>query len=264
MKWLRVRLEGANGLALSEKQLLSVYASDLEFEPEERRLRLLPDGTVELQVNRQPLMLHAKLDLPFYGNIWVTADNRGEGYGGDFVDFVSEAVRTYLFEARRLSEGLRLSPAAQGHLLAAEEYQHMANRGRKTGENRLYALSHAVWAAELILFEACRERLGREPRSPQDLLLGCNVFRYTTSSAHYARYFAKAFNFATLPFYPARTVKRQGQYDYAGVDPALQFLEEKGIRAKGHPLWFGMESSNPAWLRSLSGKALTDAAVQIA
>lgn len=264
MKWTRVRLEGTNGLALSEKQLLSVYASDLEFEPEERRLRLLPDGTVELQVNQDPFMLHAKLDLPFYGNIWVTADNRGEGYRSDFVDFVSEAIRSYLHEARKLASGQRLSPTAQGHLLAAEEYQHMANRGRKTGENRLYALSHAIWAAELILFETCQEKLRRTSRSAKDLLFGCNFFRFTAANVPYAKYFAKAFNFATLPFYPARTSRSPGEYDYSGVDPALQFLEEKKIKPKGHPLWFGMETSNPAWLKSLKGKELTRAAVQIA
>lgn len=264
MAAVRVRLEGVNGLALAEKQLLSLYASNLEFEPDERRLRVLPDGTVELQVECMPYMLHAKLDLPGYGNIWVTADNFGEGYRGDFVDFVSEAVRCYLAAARRLMEGEQPSVQARGHLLAAEDYEHMANRGRKTGENRLYALSHAVFAAELALFERSRRQLAVQPRTPDNLLLGCNIFRYTTGDAPYAKRFANAFNFATLPFYPGRTVRERGQYDYRGVDPALQFLEDKGIRAKGHPLWFGAEGSNPAWLKALKGTELVRAAEEIA
>lgn len=263
MNRIHVRLEGANGQALSERQLLSVYASDLEFEPDERRLRILSDGTVELTVSRRPYMLHAKLDLPLYGNIWVTADNLGEGYRDDFVDFVSEAVRTYISEAKRLAEDICLPVKARGHLEAALGFEHLANRGKKTGENRLYALSHAVYAAEFALFERAQAKLGQNPKKPGELLLGCNIFRYTSPDTAYAKLFAKAFDFATLPFYPGRTVPKRGQYDYRGIDGALSFLEQNKIKAKGHPLWFGAEGSNPGWLKALKGKELFTAAEEI-
>ena len=108
MDWIHVRLDGPGGIAV-EQQLKSVYISGMDFEPEERRQRILPDGMLEIYNRKSPYMVHAKMNLPLYGNIWVMAHNQGEGYTGDFVDFVSEAVRTYLYEADRLSQGLELS-----------------------------------------------------------------------------------------------------------------------------------------------------------
>ena len=246
MQWIHVRLDGPGGVALSKPQLESVYASGLDFEPDERRQRILPDGTVELFVTAMPYMVHAKINLPLYGSIWVMADNFGEGYTGDFVDFVSEAIRTYLREAKSYSEGIILSPTAQGHLQAAEEFAHLANRGSSTAENRLYALSHAIYAAEAALFESAQQKVFASPRD--DLMLGCNFSRFTSPGARYAKFFAQAFDFATLPFYAGRTVPEKDRYDYAYIDAALDYLLSQHIQPKGHPLWFGHESVNPPWL----------------
>ncbi len=246
MQSIHVRLDGPGGVAMPKPQLESIYASGLDFEPDERRQRILPDGTVELNVTKKPYMVHAKINLPLYGNIWVMADNLGEGYTGDFVDFVSEAIRTYVREAKLLSEGITLSPAAQGHLDAAEEFAHLADRGVSTPENRLYALSHAIYAAEAALFESAQQKAFASPR--EDLLLGCNFARFTTPGARYAKFFAQAFDFATLPFYAGRTVPEKDRYDYAYIDAALDFLSSKNITAKGHPVWFGHKSVNPPWL----------------
>lgn len=263
MEWIHVRLDGPGGVAMPKPVLESVYASGMDFEPDERRQRILPDGTVELAVTQSPYMVHAKLNLPLYGNIWVMADNLGEGYTGEFVDFVTEAIRTYLREAKVRSEGILLSPKAKGHLLAAEELAHLANRGNSTAENRLYALSHAIYAAEAVLFERAQQKAFAAPR--QDLLLGCNFARFTSPGARYAKFFAELFDFATLPFYAGRTVpEAEGQYDYAYIDAALDFLQSKNIRAKGHPLWFGHESVNPAWLFGKPFDALQKSARDIA
>ncbi len=248
MKAVKVRLDGPGGLTMPEKVLKTVYASGLDFEPDERRMRIAPDGTVELQVSRQPYMIHAKINIPLYGHLWVMADNLGEGYSGDFVDFVTESVRTFISWARHCAQVITLSVKTQAHLDAAIEFEHLANRGMDTPDNRLYALSHAVYAAEGALFEHARHIL--RPRT--DLLLGCNFSRYTSPSARYASFFAGAFDFATLPFYPGRTVPARGQYDYAYIDSALSFLSEKGITPKGHPLFFGHKEVNPGWMFGLS------------
>lgn len=262
MQWVHVRLDGPGGAPMKKPVLESLYASDLSFEPDERRQRILPDGTVELCVTRFPYMLSAKLNLPLYGNIWVMADNQGEGYTGDFVDFVSEAARTYIHEAKRLAGGICLSAETQGHLDAAEEFTHLANRGAGTPENRLYALSHAVYAAEGALFEKAKQTAYANPRA--DLLLGCNFFRFTSPGSRYAKFFAKAFDFATLPFYAGRTATGPDTFDYAYIDAALAFLADQGIRAKGHPLWFGHESVNPKWLFGLPYPELKAHAARIA
>lgn len=263
MQWIRVRVDDVGGVAMPKPVLESVYASDLSFEPVERRQRILPDGTVELAVDVSPYMVHVKLNLPLYGNIWVMADNQGEGYTGDFVDFVSEAARTYLHEADKLSECIQLSVPTQGHLEAALELTHLANRGNSTPENRLYALSHAIYAAEGALFERAQRQVYAAPRT--DLLLGCNFSRFTTPGARYAKFFAKLFDFATLPFYAGRTVPQaEGQYDYAYIDAALDFLNQSGIQAKGHPLWFGHEGVNPPWLFGKPFDQLQASAAEIA
>lgn len=260
MQTVKVRLDGPGGLPMAEKVLKTIYASGMDFEPDERRLRIAPDGVVELQVSQKPYMIHAKIQVPLYGCLWVMADNRGEGYRGDFVDFVSEAVRTYIFWARHFAEGITLSVRTQAHMDAAIEFEHLANRGMDTQDNRLYALSHAIYAAEGALFESAQHRL--TPRN--DLLLGCNFMRYTTASARYAKFFAQAFDFATLPFYAGRTVPRQGQYDYSYIDHALSFLTEKGITPKGHPLFFGHKEVNPGWMFSLTYSELRREAAAIA
>ncbi|MDR0898563.1 MAG: endo-1,4-beta-xylanase [Oscillospiraceae bacterium] len=262
MQWIRVRLDDVGGVAMPKPVLETLYASDLSFEPDERRQRILPDGMVELCVTHSPYMLHAKLNLPLYGHIWVMADNQGEGYTGDFVDFVSEAARTYLAEAQKQGAGVALDVETRGHLAAAEEYTHLANRGASTPENRLYALSHAVYAAEGALLARARAKLAEQRRS--DLLLGCNFFRYSSPGARYAQFFAKAFNFATLPFYAGRTAPAEGKFDYGYIDAALGFLEDQGIRAKGHPLWFGHQGVNPQWLHELDYPDLRKQAARIA
>jgi GH35 family endo-1,4-beta-xylanase len=262
MKWIHVRLDGPGGAAMDEAQLKTLYASGMDFEPDERRMRIMPDGTVELAVTRAPYMLHAKLRLPLYGHIWVMAHNMGRGYTGDFVDFVTEAIRTYVYEAEQGSEGVALSPVAQGHLDAARELAHLADRGSSTPENRLYALSHAIFAAEAALFETARRKAFASPRA--DLLFGCNFFRYTSPGARYAKYFKQAFDVATLPFYPGRTVPEKGKYTYEYIDGALDFLDQAKIKPKGHPLWFGHAGVNPKWLFGQSFEELKANAAEIA
>lgn len=262
MQTIKVRLDGLGGMPMNETMLKSVYASGLDFEPDERRMTIDSDGTVNLVVSKSPYMVHAKINVPLYGYLWVMADNVGQGYNGDFVDFVSEATRTYIYHAKRLSEGLTLSVTAQGHLEAAIEFEHLANRGNDTPDNRLYALSHAIFAAEAALYESARAKVFAHPRS--DLRLGCNFSRFTSDSSRYAKFFAKAFDFATLPFYPGRTVPEQGKYDYSYIDNSLSFLMDKGITSKGHPLFFGHKEVNPKWMFGLSFNELRKNAADIA
>ena len=262
MQTVTIRLDGLGGMPMPETALKSVYASGMDFEPDERRLRITTDGQVELQVTQQPYRVHAKITVPLYGQLWVMADNLGQGYTGDFVDFVSEAVRTYVAHAQRLAEGISLSVETKGHLDAALELEHLANRGADTPDNRLYALSHAIYAAEGALVERARQQVYASPR--EDLLLGCNFARFASASSRYAKFFSKAFDFATLPFYPSRTVPRKDTYDYGYVDKALGYLMEQHITPKGHPLFFGHKEVNPDWLFGLSYPELRKTAADIA
>ena len=174
---VKVKITGANREPVPEYLLNTLYASDLHFEPDIRKSRIMPDGTVELEVTKSPYMLHARLNIPLYGNIWVMAHNHGQGYTTDTIDFVSEAVQTYIYEAERIGKGLKLSVYAKGHLDAAYEYKELSEKGIDRDYCRLKALSHAVFAAEAALFEASQAKIETNPRP--DILLGCNAFKYS-------------------------------------------------------------------------------------
>jgi len=251
---VKVKITGANGEPVPEYLLNTLYASDLHFEPDIRKSRILPDGTVELEVTKRPFMLHARLNIPLYGNIWVMAHNHGQGYTSDTIDFVSEALETYIYEAERIGKGLNLSVYAQGHLDAALEYRELSEKGIDRDYCRLKALSHAVFAAEAALFESAGEKLAQNPRP--DILLGCNAFKYSGDNL-YSDYFKSLFNFATIPFYYYQVVPEEGVFDYARRDEILEWCESSGIKAKGHPLWFGHGGVNPGWMYGKSYNELT-------
>jgi len=185
-----VSIKDTNGEAAPAYLLETLYASDLHFEPRIRQSRIIPDGTVELHVGEQPYMLHARLNLPLYGNIWVMAHNCGEGYRGEKIDFVAEALKTYIWETERFAAGAALSPYAEGHLEAAREYAELARKGIDPHYCKLKALSHAIFAAEAACFESAQRKLAERPRP--DLLLGCNTFRYDGPDSPIARYFGRA------------------------------------------------------------------------
>lgn len=56
MQPVEARPDGPDGLPMAEKALKTIYVSGMDFEPDERRLRITADGVVELQVSRQPSM----------------------------------------------------------------------------------------------------------------------------------------------------------------------------------------------------------------
>jgi endo-1,4-beta-xylanase len=258
MKMIRVRIDDITGRPAPAHIVKTLYASDMDFEPDDRRLAIGPEGIAELDISDRPYMLHVKMPLPMYGNIWVMAHNQGKGYDGEFVDFVTEAIRSYIWEAERFAEGITLSVTAKGHLEAAKEYAHLADRGNDTAENRMYALSHAIYAAEAALFERSAKKLDEKPRP--DLLLGCNMNKFSTPGSRYGKFYKQLFNCATLPFYSGRTVPQRGVYTYQHIDRCLAYCEENGIKAKGHPLWFGHKEVNPGWMFDLDFDGLKEAA----
>ena len=243
-----------DGTPMPEYLLSTLYATDMHFDPDVRKSEITSDGIVELQVTKEPYMLHARVNIPLYGNIWVMAHNHGQGYTQVSVDFVSEAVETYIWEAERLSSGVTLSVYAQSHLDAAREYQRLSRKGPAPHYCRLKALSHAIFAAEATLFEASAERLKVNPRP--EMLLGCNAWRYSGKDL-YSKYFTELLNFATLPFYYYQVVPQEGVYDYSRRDELLEWCESAGLKAKGHPLWFGHGHVNPDWMYNKSYKELS-------
>jgi len=259
-KLVKVKMTDSEGGSMPEYILNTLYASDMYFEPDIRKSTIMSDGTVELNVEASPFMLHGRVNLPLYGNIWVMAHNRGEGYaasgftGGQVFDFVAEAVETYIWEAENFAEGIIPSPYAKGHFDAAREYYSLSKKKVDAGYCRLKALSHAVLAAEALCYENALVKLAAKPRP--ELLLGCNLFKHAGEDRH-AEYFKSLFNFATIPFYSYQLAPEEGRLDFSRRDELVDWCEANGITPKGHPLWFGHKETNPAWMFTKSYEELS-------
>lgn len=255
-RMMRVRLVGMEGEVMPEESLGSLYAADLHFEPVRRRSEVTPDGSVEIAVPGGPRALYAWIQVPDFGELWVGADNCGEGYAaeGETLDFVREAATSRLAEVRRLMEGADTawSVDCRAHVDAAAELLAEAGDGADARGARLalLSLSHGLWAGELAVVEHARATIATQPPR-EGFLFGNTVFgRFFGRDAlpGWEQRFTAVFNLGVLPFYLKRLEPQEGEPDYSHVDTGLEWCERAGIMAKGHPLWWGHEAGIPPWL----------------
>ncbi len=251
---LRVKMLGGDGKPMPEGRLQTLYSADLHFEPIRRRSKILDDGTVEMEIPKGPTALHAKMEIPGFGDAWVIADNKGEGYrqSSTVLDFVREAAESRLADVERLRKShpqARLSPECRGYEDAAREFLELAMKPGRSQAARwnLTALSHALWAGELAIVEVSRHVIASRPMR-EGYLFGCNAFAYRGDTP-YAQYFRQVLNFGTLPFYLRRLEPEEGKPDYNRIDQILEWCEKVKIKPKGHPLWWGHEAGIPDWLK---------------
>lgn len=249
---LNVKLSGSNGEPMPESRLRSLYSSDLHFEPIRRESEIKPDGTVILKTAEKNIALHARVEVPEFGNIWVMADNCGNGYEASNtpLDFVLEAAKSRLSDVDNIMKSGDFSVECMAHRDACREFIEIAKkRPDKASLFHLKALSHALWAGEYAIVEKSRQIIAKRPK--RSLLLGCNAFSYHGDTP-YAEYFRDVLNFGTLPFYLKRLEPEEGKPDYERVDNILEWVERVGITPKGHPLWWGHEAGIPPWLEGVS------------
>ena len=250
---LNVKLLDSNGQSMSEACLRSLYSSDLHFEPIRRRSEVKPDGTVVIETFEKEIALHARIAVPDFGNVWVTADNCGEGYEpvDATLDFVMEAAKSRLNDVDKITQTGDFSPECTAHRNACREFLEIAGkRSDKATHFNLKALSHALWAGEYAIVERARKVIAERSREDK-FLFGCNTFAYGGDTP-YAHYFRDVLNFGTLPFYLGPLEKEEGKPNYERVDNILEWCERVGITPKGHPLWWGHEAGIPPWLKGVS------------
>ncbi|MGQ9698696.1 MAG: endo-1,4-beta-xylanase, partial [Armatimonadota bacterium] len=121
---LKVRVLGADGNPVSEDRLRQLYAADLHFEPLWRESTVDAEGTVTIATTGAPVALHCRVPIPGFGDLWISADNEGEGYRdvSSTLDFVEEAAKSRVADVKRLWQGhAPFSAECRGHLAAAEE-----------------------------------------------------------------------------------------------------------------------------------------------
>jgi endo-1,4-beta-xylanase len=250
---INVKLLGSDGQAMPESRLRSLYSSDLHFEPVRRQSEIKSDGTVDIKTPEKDFALHARLEVPEFGNLWVMADNGGNGYkpSDSPLDFVMEAAKSRLSDVENIMKSGDFSVVCMAHKDACHEFLEIAQkRPEKAAGFNLKALSHALWAGEYAIVEKSRQIIAKRTRKAE-FLFGCNAFAYHGDTP-YAKYFRDVLNFGTLPFYLKGLEKEEGKPDYSRIDTILEWCERAGIKTKGHPLWWGHEAGIPQWLESVS------------
>ena len=70
---LTVKILNAHGTTVTRDELVTLYATDMSYEPYHRKATIDADGGMQLEVPEGPVILHAKLVIPGYGFMWVIA-----------------------------------------------------------------------------------------------------------------------------------------------------------------------------------------------
>jgi GH35 family endo-1,4-beta-xylanase len=255
---ITVKILNIRGETVSRDELATLFAADMNYVPWRRESTVSREGLVSLRIPGGPALLQAKLLLPGYGFMWITADNRGRGYGdGAEIDFIREAAESRVFEVEeRLARGGGAASAkCRSFLGTAKTLLALAEGGRasaaRAAEARVAALAAALWAGDLAAVEGARARIAaREKR--EGFLFGCAGFEYPWEGVPgLQERFNQVFNYATLPFYLARVEMEKGKPDYPTLERLQDQFERAGILTKGHPLWWAHSAGMPPWTREL-------------
>jgi len=269
---IKVRITGADGSYVSRDEIISLYASDMNYVPYQRKATIAYDATIQLEVPEAPVILHAKLNVPGYcSGMWITADNCGEGYGRDAeVDFIRDAAMSRVCDVEKVISGGEFipSPKCLSMLRDAKTMLQMAEANpAKAPAYHMIALGAGMWSGELAAVERAQARIAKRGRR-DDILFGAGGFNYPFDGAiewrrrsqKAAEYkglpsmkenFDSVFNYATLPFYLADLEREYGKPDFSYLDHLQDEFEKSGITTKGHPLWWAHTAGMPAWTKGL-------------
>ncbi len=234
------------------RDLAEAMVLDMEGMPPFEHSGEAVDGKVALPAPEGPFAVCTPLSVDDFGHVYVYADNGGRGYqvtevGGRRLNFCLEAAESRVSavaeaEARFREMGTSPSSEYEGRMSRASARLEEARgkRGDEVGCARaaVASLAESLHAGELLVVEHARARIARSPKRT-GFLFGCNGFRYPELGEKYAELFGRLLNFATLPFYRARTEEREGARDFSRVEKILEWTMRDGIGVKGHPLTCG-------------------------
>ena len=184
---LKVRIHGADGSPATHDELISLYASDMDYVPYLRKASVGSDGVIDLQVPQGPVILHAKLRVPGYGyGMWITADNCGQGYAPDAkVDFIRDAAvsRVHDIETVLGTDEVTPSPKCLSLLRDAKALLQLAQADpAKAPAYNMLALAAGMWGGELAVVQRAQARIRKNGRR-SDILFGAGGFDYPYDGA---------------------------------------------------------------------------------
>ena len=161
---LRVKILGADGSYVTRDEIVSLYASDMDYVPYIRKASIDYDATVNLEVPEGPVMLHAKLRVPGYGyGMWIMSDNCGVGYGPNAeVDFIHDAAASRIHEVEVVLSGKEFDPSPKclSMLRDAKTLLTLAEANpAKAPAYHMLALASGMWSGELAAVERAQARI---------------------------------------------------------------------------------------------------------
>ena len=268
---LTVRIINETGKHATRAELVSLYASDMDYVPYLRDRTVDGDGTIRITVPEGPVILHAKLNIPGYGSgMWVTSDNTGMGYhGNEEIDFIHDAAMSRIHDIHEVIDGGEFRPSVKclSMLRDAETLLKLGEANDvKAPAYHMAALAAGLWSGELAAVERASARIQKNGKR-QEVLFGAGGFQYPYDDWDGNRWGVKTIrypglptmkenfdsicNYATLPFYLAWREPEYGKPDFTCLDHLQDAFTESGITTKGHPLWWAHTMGMPEWTKSL-------------
>ncbi|NJM67863.1 MAG: 1,4-beta-xylanase [Acaryochloris sp. RU_4_1] len=265
--WIKLQAWTATGEPLPPHVLNQTFFLTLTDEPLPNPPRRVTQGTLWSEPPSVPFALVLYLWVQGFGKVTLYADNQGWGYTpADFPLNLNLACaqsrlhRVWGAIATWKSQGYACPPPVKAQLQKAAAFLQQALAAANSKAMAALAndsLRESLWAGEAAVFAQAQDQIRQQGSRPH-FLFGCNCFGHPDSGAEYDRHFQQLFNFATLPFYWQSFEPKAGQPNFGKTDGMVQWLEQAGITAKGHPLVWFHEAGLPAWVKGKSYAQLQD------
>ncbi len=255
----------ADGGTPPASDLADAMVLDLEYMPAFQHRPEAGAGGLTLPVPDEPFAICMPLSVEGFGHVYLYADNAGTGYepsqvAGRRLDFCLEAAESRAAavsdaEARFRRAGTRPSADYGDRMAAARTLLDDAHAKQPDeagcAKAALASLAQSLHAGEMLVVEHARSRIAASKPRPE-FLFGCHGFGYPKLGERYAEAFGELLNFATLPFYRARTEAEEGARDFSQAERILEWTTRDNIAVKGHPLMWFHRSGLPKWMAGMS------------
>ncbi|MFH1086284.1 MAG: endo-1,4-beta-xylanase, partial [Chloroflexota bacterium] len=268
---LVVRLTSATGQPIPWTTVYTVNRRGFPFFSEWRKV-----GPGELAIRypkEQPFGLAVLWEVPGFGRVITTADNEGQFYfmgQPGVLDFRAEAAKSKVAKVTGRLRGLVQRGYVFSPILTAKIEEAAARLalalaapfGEAKARTLDGVLRQTFWTGEELELSIARDDIARmSPAERQAKLFGASFFDLDATDTFKYR-FSELFNFATTPFYRRHMEPVEGAPDYATRDRLLDWLDERGLQRKGHPLSWWIDHGLPDWMMRLSYKTLKEVIYQ--
>jgi GH35 family endo-1,4-beta-xylanase len=252
------------GKPLAADAMKRFHLCDLKMRPFTLEPKITTGEIQFTPPTNRPFRIALPFKVPTFGEVFVYADNQGEGYTPQSLGKASPLVLNYAFAVDRMvtvrklaadcaKQNVDISPDLQHRIDAAGASLKRAEAA-KSDQAALVRYSNeslhdSLWAGDLLCFARAQARIVRNGARP-GFLFGCNGF--TMNNPDFRKTFAALFNYATMPIYRGEVEPVKGHSDYSHLEYLLDSLAGTRILPKIHPLIFLISEATPEWEKNLS------------